>query len=126
MQLVRALPVSRRGLSLTLREVLAFSPSDEFALLWYDTERGDMHGYHISDAIPMHEDGRPLYQELQPAQFESDATRAVRHAIRRQGCSAVDRQSMGRRNTRLATAAASGTPIRTLSPIGAWHQLAWR
>ena len=52
--------------------------------------------------------------------------RSVRHAVRRQGCSAVDRQSMGRRNTRLATAGASGTPIRTLSPIGAWHQQAWR
>ncbi len=64
MQLGDPIRVLRGELSFELREVLAFSPLDECSLLWYDSYRGDMHGYHVSDLVLFRDDYSPLLEVI--------------------------------------------------------------
>jgi len=70
MQLGDPINVVKGKLSFDLREVVAFSPLDECSLLWYDTFRGDMHGYLVSDMVVLGDNNSPLYDEITPKQIE--------------------------------------------------------
>lgn len=63
-QLGEKLSVNIYGLKFKLFEIKAFSPSDEFSLLWYDTLRGDMHGYWVTGIQLLKDDKSPVLKDL--------------------------------------------------------------
>jgi len=72
-----------RGLHVTLREVVAHSPTDEHSLLWFDTMRGDMHGFIFTDAGPAgtryltpKDEWPPLVREFREGYQSAHPTRA--------------------------------------------------
>jgi len=64
-----SIAITKGNLSFKLREVLAFSPADECSLFWYDTLRGDMHGYQVSNLVVLGDEGFPLYPEVTQQQM---------------------------------------------------------
>lgn len=56
--------VNHKNLIYTLVEIEAYSPIDEFALFWFDTTRGNMHGLWTDGIVPIDEKGKSLVEEI--------------------------------------------------------------